>query len=176
MMNIADLLESPLRVDLMPTPETDALAEQDALREADLVDVRFAADRQSMVMLFDLRTSLQFRMANAAVLAMMGVNQLQWNTDVLRQPRRSAHYVMSSKPCWAKDHFTLELSCLGGWLVNANALGAQFLVGNMSQLPEAPPDFVEDDEETVANAMPGWDSEFDPQWGSYVGSYDIGRS
>jgi hypothetical protein len=167
-MTIDELLRSPQRRDHAAMPEADALTEVDGLQEADLVDARFIAGEASLAVLFDLRTALQFRMANTAVLVMRGVRQVDWTWDELPGPGRVAHYVMSSKPDVDGSLFTLELVCLRGWRLSAVATSAEFFVGDVPDLPEVPPNFVEDDERTVAAGMPAWDSMFEPGWATFL--------
>lgn len=166
-MSIDELLSSPVRRDHAAMPEMDALVDCDALEEADLVDVRFGADDSSLAMLLDLRTALQFRLANTAVV-LRGVEEFRWVTGGPRGSRRAAHYVMSSQPGVQTDRFTLELVCQRGWRLNAIATSAEFFVGDIPDLPEAPPNFVEDDEQRVADAMPAWDSLFKPEWATFL--------
>lgn len=168
-MTIDELLRNPERRDHAAMPETDALTEVDGLQEADLVDARLDVARSLLVVLFDLRTSLQFRMANTAVLVMHDVAEVQWVADERWEHRRRvAHYVMSSKPNIEGDRFTFELVCLRGWRLSAVASTAEFFVGDVPDLPEAPPSFVEDDEQTIAAGMPAWDSMFKPEWATFL--------
>jgi hypothetical protein len=168
MMRIGELLSSPARRNCAATPETDALVDLDALQEADLVNVRFDADDSSVVMLLDLRTALQFRLANTAVLVLRGVEELHWARGEHGGPGRWAHYVMSSKPGVDRDRVTLELVCLGGWRFSAISAAAEFFVGDIPDLPGAPPNFVEDDEQTITDGMPSWDSLFQPGWATFL--------
>jgi hypothetical protein len=167
-MRISELLNSPTRRDHAAMPEMDALVDLDALQEADLVDARFDAESSSVVMLFDLRTALQFRLANTAVLVLRGVDEFHWSAGEPRGPRPVAHYVMSSKPGVDRNRFTLELVCLRGWRLNAIASAAEFFVGDIPGLSEAPPNFAEDDERTIADSMPAWDSLFKPEWATFL--------
>ncbi len=167
-MSINDLLNSSTRRDNAAMPESDALVEIDALQEADLVDVRFDVSGSSLAMLFDLRSALQFRLANTAVLVIREVEELHWASSEPKGPRRVAHYVIGSKPDVEANRFTLELVCLRGWRLSVVASSAEFFVGDIPGLSEAPPNFVEDDEQTIAEAMPAWDSIFEPRWATFV--------
>ncbi len=168
-MTIDELLRSPERRDHVAMPETDALTEVDGLQEADLVDARLIVADASLAVLFDLRTALQFRMANTAVLVMHDIGQVDWARGEPPGSRRVAHYVMSSKPGVKGGLFTLELVCLRGWRLNAVASSAEFFVGDVPELPEAPPNFVEDDERKIAAGMPTWESVFKPEWATFLG-------
>lgn len=167
-MTIDELLRSPQRRDHAAMPETDALTEVDGLQEADLVDARLIVGEASLAVLFDLRTALQYRMANTAILVMRDVGQVNWICLEQRGPRRVAHYVMSSKPDVKESLFGLELVCLRGWRLSASAAYAEFFVGDVPDLPEAPPNFIEDDERTIVAGMPAWDSMFKPEWATFL--------
>jgi len=167
-MIIDELLRSPDRRDHGAMPETDALTEVDALQEADLVEARFSVGESSLALLFDLRTALQFRLANTAVLVLHGVEQSHFDCDEAGGARRVAHYVMSSKPSVDGGRFAIDLVCLRGLRLRAVAASAEFFVGDVIGLPEAPPNFVEDDEQTIAQGMPAWDSVFEPGWATFI--------
>jgi hypothetical protein len=167
-VTLEELLRNPRRRAYAALPETDALTEPDGLQEADLVDVRLLGDEGSLAILFDLRTALQFRMANTAVLVMRDVVHAEWSSERTRAAGRVAHYVGSSKPEIRGDLFALELVCLRGWRLSATASSAEFFVGDVLGLPEAPPNFIEDDEGTIAKGMPAWDSPFEPKWATFL--------
>jgi hypothetical protein len=172
-MTIEELLTiAPRRFDVAE-PEADALRDLDALQEADLVDVRVSAQSATVAVLLDLRTALQYRHANTAVLAWRGVEELRWSSTEPSGSHRVAHYVMSSVPGRDGGRYALELACLRGWQLAVVALAADFYVGDIPDLPEAPPDFGED-EETIAAGMPAWDSRFMPGWATFVGSAEPG--
>ena len=167
-MTIDDLLTSANRRSYAAMPEADALTQADALQEADLVDVRLLASGGSLGLLLDLRTALQFRMANTAVLVMRGVERLSWTRGEPPELRRVAHYVMSDKPAVWQGLFSLEVACLRGWYLEAAARSAEFFVGNVPHLPEAPPNFVDDDDRAIAAGMPARDSNFNPEWATFI--------
>jgi hypothetical protein len=171
-MTIADLLADPARRDHAAMPESDALTDIDGLQEADLVDVCFDARESTLVMLLDLRTALQFRLANTAVLAMRDVRHVEWNGNEPERGSRVAHYVMSSKPSVTGGRITIEIACLGGWRLAATASSAEFYVGDVPGLPKAPPNFARDDETTIAAGMPRWASTFEPAWATFIDRLD----
>lgn len=167
-MSIDELLRSSSRREHAAMPESDALTEVDGLQEADLVDARFLAGESSLALLFDLRTALQFRMANTAVLVLREVATFDWSCAEPRGRGRVAHYVMSSRPDVKAGCFALEMVCLRGWRLSAIASSAEFFVGDVPGLPEAPPNFIEDDESTIVSGMPSWASTFKPGWATFL--------
>jgi hypothetical protein len=165
-VRIKDLLSDPQRHRFASMPEADALTEPDALQEADLVDAHFEVQQSELAILFDLRTSLQFRMANTGLVVVRAVDTFEWTGEPMLG-RRTAHYVMSSKPSITYEHFSIAISCLGGWRLSCRGRAAEFFVGNIEGLPSAPPDFIQDDPRVVASGMPVWDSSLEPEWATF---------
>jgi hypothetical protein len=167
-VTIDELLTDPHRRSYAAIPETDALTEENGLQESDLVDAKFSLFGDSLAMLFDLRVSLGFRMANTAVLVMRQVLHVELSSKEPPGPERIAHLVMTSKPDVHEMLFTFELGCLRGWSLKASATSAEFFVGDIPNLPETPPDFAEDDAVTVAAGMPAWNASFRPMWATFI--------
>lgn len=106
-MKIDDLLLSdPALRAYAPMPEMDSLTEEDALQEAQVLDVRFDALAGVVRILFELRQALQLQEANTGVLVAHGVRELTWSGPS-RDARLTAWSVGSSVP-QAKD----QLFCL----------------------------------------------------------------
>jgi hypothetical protein len=142
-------------------PEMDALTEEGALQEAQLVDVSFDPTRQRVGLLFDLRQALQLRRANTALLIFDGVREIRW-ASTPRLTLRTAWTVVGSVP--EIHDGTIRLSLFfapdaEGILV---ARAGAFYVGDVPALPTAPPDFVNDSDEAIAAAMPTMQSQFEP--------------
>lgn len=167
-MLIEELFDDPLRRAYAAMPEMDALTEADALQEADLVDVRVDVTRSLVGLLFDLRSALQFRMANTAVLIGHDVHQFEWSGDMSPTRGRMAHYVMSSRPDNREDRFSIAIGCLQTCKLELAAASAEFFVGDIPDLPEAPPDYGRADEATIRAGIPGWGSRFEPGWATFV--------
>jgi hypothetical protein len=107
-------------------------------------------------------------MANTALVVARGVERLAWSADVPTGPGRMAHYVMSSRPDIRDRRFSIVIGCLQACTVELTAASAEFFVGDIPDLPEAPPDFGRDDEETIKAGMPGWGSQFEPGWATFL--------
>jgi hypothetical protein len=143
-------------------PESDPLAEADALREAQLVDLRFDAVRRRLGLLFDLRQALGFRSGNTAVLVLYDVADFRWDS-LGRTEVRTPWYVVDSRATPRQSGTGLELSLAfvpDGQFVAAAGRGV-FYVGQVPGIPEAPPDFAEDEEDLIRAGLPGWDSGFE---------------
>ncbi|MFI5712276.1 hypothetical protein [Kribbella sp. NPDC051620] len=59
-------------------PEMDPLTEEDALQEAQVLDVRYDALAGVVGIIFELRQALQLQEANTGVLVACGVHTLTW--------------------------------------------------------------------------------------------------
>jgi hypothetical protein len=167
-MTLDELLRHPDRRSLAAQPEADLLTERDALQEADIVDVRLDAGHARLEVLFDLRQALQFRDADTAVLVVTGLERFEWAGQAPATDHRMAHPVMSSMPAHADGRIRLLFECLPDVQISIDAASAEFFVGSIPGLPEAPPNFVDDDEVTISTGMPGWSSEFDGGWATFL--------
>ena len=167
-MSIDELLRSSSRREHAAMPESDALTEVDGLQEADLVDARFLAGecRERSCSISVLRCSSGWRTRRCWC---YGRWQRSTGRALSRGGRgRVAHYVMSSRPDSKAGRFALEMVCLRGWRLSAIASSAEFFVGDVPGLPEAPPSFIEDDESTIVSGMPSWASTFKPGWATFL--------
>jgi len=109
MMNAKHLIVAG--ADLVATngpPDSDPLTVEDALQEAQLVDVRFHAIESRVALLFDLRMALQLRLGNAGVLVLREIETLAWSQE-RRPTRRTAWNVVGSSPSVEGATFHLEL-------------------------------------------------------------------
>ena len=109
MMKTADLLLlTPALREYLSLPEMDPLTEDDALQEAQVLDVRFDALTGVVGILFELRQALQLEEANTGVLVARGVRELTWSGP-RRDTALTAWSIGSSVP-QAKDRlFSLSL-------------------------------------------------------------------
>ncbi len=167
-MIIDDLLRSPARHSLGSMPEADALTEPGALQEAGLVDVRLDAIGGRIEFLFDLRSALQFRMADTAVLAVVGLRRLEVDRTTTSPVTRGTPYVMSSVSKIDDGWLDFAVVCLGGWSVDVRGRGAEFYVGNVIDLPDTPPNYSEDDDEAIRRATQSWGSDLDADWATFI--------
>lgn len=163
-MKIDDLLLSdPALRAYASMPEMDPLAEEDALQEAQVLDVRFDALAGVVGVLFELRQALQLREANTGVLVAHGVRELTWSGPS-RDTTLTAWSIGSSVP-QAKDQlFGLSLVMWPhpGAQLSLTAESAAFFIGNVPGLDEAPPDYTDRDRAALGEEIAGWDSLFEP--------------
>lgn len=170
-MIAADLFHDPDRRSYAAMPEADALTEHGALQEAALVDVRFDPTTGSVGLLFDLRGAIQLRDASVALLIARGVSRLEWTNERSR-PGRTWHAVTGSIPENSDGRFSLMLGFASDAELRLEADGAEFYVGDMAGMDCAPPDFVEDDDETIQAGMPNWAWTFVPTAATFLDPMD----
>lgn len=163
-MKIDDLLlPDPALREYASLPEMDPLTEDDALQEAQVLDVRFDALTGVVGILFELRQALQLQEANTGVLIAYGVRELTWS-GLRRDVPLTAWSIGSSVPS-AKDQFfglSLVLWPHPGAQLTLSAESAAFFVGDVPGLPEAPPDYTVGDRREIAAEVAGWNSVFEP--------------
>lgn len=161
-MILDDLLSDPdgLR-QYAAQPEMDPLTEDDALQEAQLLDVRFDALRSTAALLFELRLALQLREANTAVLLAHGVRKLSWTAES-RSTARTAWNVLGSTPSTTDGVFSLALLIWPRAQLRLSAIRAAFVAGDVPGLDGPPPDYTSDDEATIQAGLAGWRSVFSP--------------
>ncbi len=140
--------------------EFDPLTEDDALVEAQLLDVRFDALRLTAGLLFELRTALQIDDANTGVLILRGVRTLTWEA-VSRDTALTAWTVSGSVVRNADRLFGLELGLWMGALLTLSAEHAAFVAGDVPGLKHIP-DYVNDKDCTIRAQLASWRSPFEP--------------
>lgn len=167
-MIIEELFTDPSRRSYAAMPEMDPLTEEGALQEADLVAVKLDVMTASAGLLFDLRNALQLRSGNAALLIARGVDRFEWDVQDVRDVPFVSHLVTGSAPSVDGCLFELALGFVPDAGLTLRARGAEFFVGNVPALGEAPPDFLESSADLIRAEMPGWASVFVPGYATFL--------
>lgn len=157
MMSVEDLLWAWPNL-TATTPEMDPLVEADALQEAQLLDLRVHALSSTVGLLFELRTALQLREGNAAVLAVHGVREFTWLAE-LRPSGFTAWNIVGSQPESDGQTFSLALDCMPHSQLRLVAANAAFYVIDVPGLGEQPPDYS-GDEAVIKTRLASWGSPF----------------
>lgn len=163
-MKIEDLLVHGVALRAgAPLPGMDPLTEDDALQEAQVLDVRLDALAGVVGILFELRQALQLREANTGVLIARGVRRLTWSGPS-RDTALTAWSVGSSAPRTQDRLFELTLVMWPhpGAQLGFTAESAAFFIGDVSALSETPPDYSKGDSVNVRGEVARWDSSFTP--------------
>lgn len=156
------LLPDPRLRRFAAQPEMDPLSEEDALQEAQLLDVRFDALGSTLGLLFELRLALQLRKANTGVLVARGVRELSWTAGP-RSTAKTAWTVGGSIPRNEDGLFGLELGMwpTPGAQFKLVAETASFFAGDVPGLDRIP-DYLGDDDATIRAQLASWHSDFVP--------------
>lgn len=165
-MLFEELLTRRLGGSIGGAPEIDALAEPDALQEAQLLDVRVCALTSTVALLFDLRMALQLRESNTAVVVARGLREISWSTEP-RATTRTAWNVVSSEPTGA-DQFTLSLAFVPRARLSLVSERADFYVGDVPGLDPTPPDYGLNDEAQIKAGLAAWTSRFEPVQATFL--------
>jgi len=163
-MLLEELLIS--RTEVGHAPVMDALSEAGALQEAQLLDVRVCALTSTVGLLFDLRTALQLRTANTAVVVGRGVQEFSWSAEH-RKTARTAWNVAGSEPARG-DLFSLSLAFFPRASLRLVSERAEFYVGEVPGLGATPPDYGFDDDARIKAGLAAWTSIFEPAQAAFL--------
>jgi hypothetical protein len=162
MMTLEDLLLGPLPGAMLTSPAMDPLREAGALQEAQLLDIRLAVTTSTVGLLFEMRTALQLREGNTAVLVGYQVQALDWTAEPM--PRMTAWTVVGSQP--TDEGLTLDFYPTAHLRLVAG--GSAFYVIDVPRIGNVPPSYVEDDAAAIHAGLPHWSSPFSPLHATYI--------
>lgn len=168
MITVEDLLRPSPELRSLAQPDMDPLTEDDALQEAQLLDIRVDALRLTVGLLFDLRSALQLRDANTGILVAHVVRELTWSAGS-RDTDLTSWTVGGS----VTQHDGLFGLKLGLWPspgahLSLVAERAQFVAGDIPGLPETPPNYGDDDDRTIRAGLAHWAAQFSPTHAIFV--------
>lgn len=151
--------------------EMNPLVEDDALQEAQLLEVRLDAVTGQVGVLFELRMALQLREPNTGVLVARGVRHLGWSCPS-RETGRTAWSVGGSRVSRQAGLFSLMLGLWPspGAELELVAESAMFVSGDVPGLEEAPPDYGSEDDLVASGQLASWSSPSVPSSAVFFGS------
>ena len=167
MITVEDLIWAPSRVLGTPGPDMDPLIENDALQEAQLLDLRIHALSSTAGLLFELRTALQFEYGNAAVLIVRGLQKSTWRA-IQRGGERTAWSVVGSEMRAGSGLVDLNVTLSPSSSIEIVGTSAEFYVLDVPGIGEAPPDYCPDGEGSIRTGLPGWGCSFSLLQASYL--------
>jgi hypothetical protein len=167
MITAEDLIWTPSQEPGIPGPDVDPLIENDALQEAQLLDLRVHALSSTVGLLFELRTALQFEYGNAAVLIVRGLQASNWRA-VQRSREGTAWSVVGSAVCMRCGLLDLNITFSPSSSIEILGTSAEFYVLDVPEIGETPPDYCSDGEERIRSGLPGWGSSFSILQASYL--------
>ncbi|MGW0362509.1 hypothetical protein [Streptomyces sp. NPDC002990] len=137
----------------------DPLKEQDALDEAQLLDCRVCPTANRAALLFEMRSALQYRTGNAALLVVRGLQSFHWS-GAPQQHKLMAFTVSSSRPSRTTDGgFRMELEFFPDGKQSVSGDRADFYLLEAHGIPEGPPNYLGRDLDQVRHELPWWNSD-----------------
>ncbi|MEV5886254.1 hypothetical protein AB0L74_26655 [Streptomyces sp. NPDC052020] len=136
----------------------DPLRESDALQETGLLDCRVCPLTGRAGLLLDMRSALQYRTGNAALLVVRGLASFQWNEEPLERDLLS-FAIMSSTPSAARKGWRMDLDLFPGGELSVTGQGADFYLLEAEGVPDAPPDYTGRKLNEVREGLPWWVSD-----------------
>ncbi|MEU3954449.1 hypothetical protein AB0F45_19360 [Streptomyces achromogenes] len=135
----------------------DPLREPDALQEAGLLDCRVSPLTGRAGLLLDMRTALQYRTANAALLVVRGLRSFRWSEEALERDLLN-FAVMSSAPTGVKRMWRIDLGLFPDGELSIEGMAADFFLLDAQGVPEAPPSYPGHRLDQVRHGLPWWES------------------
>ncbi|MFD6414333.1 hypothetical protein [Nocardia asteroides] len=155
-------IEGLFRGDQNGTPtdpiDWDPLRETDALQEVGLLDCRVCPLTGRAGLLLDMRTALQYRTGNAALLVVRGLASFTWSEEPLERNLLS-FAIMSSLPSEARKTWRMELDLVPDGRLSIAGMAAEFHLLDAAGVPDAIPDYTDRILSEVQEGLPRWDSE-----------------
>ncbi|MCX4972695.1 hypothetical protein [Streptomyces sp. NBC_00620] len=137
----------------------DPLREPDALQEVGLLDCRVCPLTGRAGLLLDMRSALQYRTGNAALLVVRGLRSFHWDEEPLERDLRP-FTIMSSTPSAAKKkEWRMDIGLIPDGELSVTGKNADFYLLEAEGVPDAPPLFLERQLHEVRDGLPWWDSE-----------------
>lgn len=160
MTTISDFAQGPWHRHYGSKPEMDPLTEDDALMEAQVLDIRLDALRSRMAILFELRLALQLREGNTGLLVADGVTAFEWSAGA-RETARTAWNVVGSIARATGGILEVRLGMLPRAELLLRTRSAVFYSGDVPGLVEIA-DYGEVQEPELDSMVAHWASEFSP--------------
>ncbi|MFW5420883.1 hypothetical protein J0910_30135 [Nocardiopsis sp. CNT-189] len=137
--------------------EMDPLRENNALQEAQLLDSRVCPLTSVAALLFEMRTALQFKDGNAALLVVRNLHSFNWTSSSMETPFVALTAVSSIPEC-EDNLFHMRLGFyLEAQLASAGNL-TEFYLLDVEEISEAPPDYLDADQDGIYRELPSWSS------------------
>ncbi|MFJ7152295.1 hypothetical protein ACIQVT_29570 [Streptomyces sp. NPDC100445] len=158
MISLNSLVASKCEIStLAEVADPNPLIEADSLQEAQLLDSRVSQLTSTAALLFELRTSLQFDVGNAALLVVRGLSLFGWKSSAVQVPL-AAMTVVSNVPYRAPGSFRAKFGFFPGAQLEVAGAQAEFYVLEVDGISDVPPDYSAMSQEHIAGELPAWSS------------------
>ncbi|MGA5711289.1 hypothetical protein ACPCK8_33290 [Streptomyces cellulosae] len=158
MTSIEDLFRGEQNGTSADPVDWDPLLEADALQEAGLLDCRVCPLTGRAGLLLDMRTALQYRTGDAALLVVRGLASFRWSEDPLERDLTS-FAIMSSTPSASRRGWRMDLGLFPDGRLSVAGVAAEFHLLEAAGVPPAPPDYTDRTLSEIREDLPWWDSE-----------------
>lgn len=155
-MTPAELLRGAPSLKL-PPPGYDPLGAEDAFAEGQLVGFLMDVQESAFAALLDLRTAIQLRSTNVAVVVARHTVAVDWTADRRLTPR-TAWNVVRSIALTTPSSVMFELEFFPSAALRLEANRIECYLGTIEDLPKAPPD-LSGSRRVVERGTPRWSSE-----------------
>lgn len=168
MISVNSIVAARLEISaLVEAADPDPLREVDTLQEAQLLDSRVCPLTSTAALLFELRTSLQFDVGNAALLVVRGLSSFGWKSPAARVPL-TAFTVVSSLPDRAAGSFRARFGFFPDAQLDVAGTQAEFYVLEVDGISDVPPDYSGMSQDRIERELPSWSSMCNPLQASSV--------
>ncbi|MFD8917650.1 hypothetical protein ACFV0Y_07510 [Streptomyces sp. NPDC059569] len=138
--------------------DRDPFTEDDALFDTQLLDCRVCPTTNRAALLFEMRTAEWFPKGNSAILVVHGLQSFRWDGAPTRRPLM-AFSVQEYKPSVDADGgVRLGLGFFPDGDLTVAGDRADFYLLEVPGIPQAPPNYSEQNLGQVRDGLPGWDS------------------
>ncbi|WP_126464176.1 hypothetical protein [Propionibacterium australiense] len=160
-MVIRDLLSHPTRLSMIDAPtitDINPFEFEDSLLEAEFLDVLIDSRRQTVGVLLEFRTALQFDNGIAGLYVARGTRDLSWHSDLSRRDGIRAFPIEKSQA--VKRGTDVEFIFSAMWDLSLSVLSeeAEFAVLDVPGMTITQPDYTEPDIPAIEAALPAWTS------------------
>ncbi|WP_166902416.1 hypothetical protein [Mycobacterium sp. DL440] len=141
------------------TVTPDPLSEEDALLEAQILEVRYDGIRSVLGVALEMRLAERITETSTALLVARNVIHYSWNqTD--RRGERTAWTIISSTPLRTESDFTLELKTSPGGSLSITTNSASLYSVRINGLEgTAPPDYGSPNYAAIRRGIANWTSD-----------------
>lgn len=136
----------------------DPLKESDALLDAQLLDCRVCPTANRAALLLDMRTALQYRTGNSALLVVRGLESFHWS-GAKQALELMAYTIMSSEPAAEDAGWSMDLDFFPASRLSVGGEVADFYLLNAGGATEVQPSYADNNLDQVRHGLPWWDSE-----------------
>lgn len=146
-------------LDQREAPAVDPFSDEDALLEAQIIEIRYDAIRSALGVILEMRLAERIGEASTALLTASGLTDFSWK-QVDREDGNTAWTIIGSVPKNVGPILSLELIASPSASLSFTAQRAAFYSVRIGELENAaPPDYVDQDMAEIRNGVARWSSE-----------------